>query len=104
MKLNEIRKSTGKKPQVAVLRYPQRLVRQRLLGAANLATAKTAEMPNNREGMASRVEMSLQSDLSSDCSNKHLATNQSTTSSIPHSIDDEASVQKNSDNINPAIQ
>lgn len=100
MTRNQIRKSSGEKPKVSMPRHPQPLVRQRLSEPANLESVKATEIPNVREDMALRADMSVQGDLSADCSNKHVATNQSTTSSISHSSDETASVQENSDNTN----
>ena len=100
MNLNELRKSSGEKPKVSIPRHPQRIVRQRRPEPANLKSVKATETPNIREDMALRADMSAQGELSADCSNKHVATSQSTTSSISHPSDEAVSVQENSDNTN----
>ncbi len=100
MKLNESRDMSGKKPKVYVPRHPQPLVRQRLTPVMRSTAVKEAEIRNKREGMEQRTDVPSQSDGLEDCSNKHVATNQSTTSSVIQSQPEVIHVEKISDNTN----
>lgn len=100
MKFNELPAVSGKKPQPSVPRHPQPIVRQRLTSVMRSTAVKDDEIRNKREGIRHRADLPSQSDGLEDCSNKHVATNQSTTSSVIQPHPEVSHVEKISDNTN----